>query len=123
MKLIAHNEEYKKNIQCEFKKGNSDSILNLSKAKGKIMKFLSVDDSMLISFMWYIGHSYWVRDGCSAIIFVKHFKTVFVQVLSYSTLCSHKSHHAAQTTPTWTKIILTCFTKLIDVQPFMAEYE
>ena len=25
-------------------------------------------------------HSYWVRDGCSAIIFVKHVKTVFVQV-------------------------------------------
>ena len=36
---------------------------------------------------------------------------------------SRKCHHAAQTTPTWTKTILTCFTKLIAVQPSMAEYE
>ena len=36
---------------------------------------------------------------------------------------SRKCHHAAQTTPTWTKPILTCFTKLIAVQPSMAEYE
>ena len=35
---------------------------------------------------------------------------------------SHKCHHVAQTMPTWTKIILTCFTKLIDVQPSMAEW-
>ena len=35
-----------------------------------------------LSLIWYIGHSYWVRDDCSAIIFVKHVKTVFVQVLS-----------------------------------------
>ena len=32
-------------------------------------------------------------------------------------------YHAAQTMPTWTKPILTCFTKLIAVQPSMAEYE
>ena len=31
--------------------------------------------------------------------------------------------HAAQTTRTWTKTILACFTKLIAVQPSMAEYE
>ena len=30
---------------------------------------------------------------------------------------------SAQTTPTWTKPILTCFTKVIAVQPSMAEYE
>ena len=29
---------------------------------------------------------------------------------------SRKCHHAAQTTPTWTKPILTCFTKCIAVQ-------
>ena len=31
--------------------------------------------------------------------------------------------YAAQTMPTWTKQILTCFTKLIAVQPSMAKYE
>ena len=34
------------------------------------------------SFIWYIGRSNWVRDGCSAIIVVKHVKTAFIQVLS-----------------------------------------
>ena len=38
--------------------------------------------------LWYIGRSYWVRDDCSAIIFVKHVKTVFIQALSYSTQSS-----------------------------------
>ena len=91
------------------------------------------------SFIWYSGRSYWVRDGCSAIIFVKNVKIVFVHVLSCSTECSKDAwivallgklpqmpswcHHAAQTTPTWTKTILTCFTKLIAVQPSMAEYK
>ena len=64
---------------ASLKIGNRDSILNLSKSERKIMKLLSVDD---FSFLWYIGRSYWVRDGCSAIILVKHVKTVFVQVLS-----------------------------------------
>ena len=55
---------------------------------------LSVDDSNFFSssYPWYIGHMYWVMDGCSAIIFVKHilvYQTVFVQVLS---LCSHSTH-------------------------------
>ena len=36
---------------------------------------------------------------------------------------SRKCHHAAQAMPTWTKPILTCFTKLIAVQPSMAKYE
>ena len=36
---------------------------------------------------------------------------------------SRKCHYAAQTTPTWTKTVLTCTTKLIAVQPSMAEYE
>ena len=36
---------------------------------------------------------------------------------------SRKCHHTAQTMPTSTKPILTCFTKLIAVQPSMAEYE
>ena len=40
---------------------------------------------LYFSFIWYIGRSYWVRDGCSAIIFVKHVKTVFNQVLSLYT--------------------------------------
>ena len=84
----------------------------------------------LFSFIWYIGCSYLVRDGCSAIIFVKHVKTVFIQVLNLCSVVhnavrmhellpcresSHKCHHAAQTTPTWTKMILTCFMKFIAV--------
>ena len=82
----------------------------------KIIKLLSVDDSTFIFLSWYIGHSYnWVRDGYSAIIFEKHVKAVFVQVLSLLhnavqmhelLLCcesSHKYHHAAQTTPPWRK--------------------
>ena len=36
---------------------------------------------MYFAFIWSIGRSYWVRDGYSAIIFVKHVKTVFVKVL------------------------------------------
>ena len=67
-------------------KGNRDSSVNLSKSKRQIIKLLSVDDSIFIFLsLWYIGRSYWIRDGCSAIIFVKHVKTVFIQVLSYST--------------------------------------
>ena len=59
--------------------------------------------------MWYIGRSHWVRDGCSAIIFVKNVRTVFVQVLHnavrmhellVSCESSRKCHHAEQTTPT-----------------------
>ena len=98
-------------IQCEFKKrGNLDSIL----------KFLSVDDSICIFLSWHIDHSYWVRDGCSAIIFVKHVKTVFVQVhnagrMRELLLCCESSgncHHAAQTTPTWGGGGMTCFYKI-----------
>ena len=36
---------------------------------------------------------------------------------------SRKCHHAAQTTPTWTKTILTCFTKLSSEQPSLTQYE
>ena len=43
--------------------------------------------------LWYIGRSYWVRDGCSLIIFVKRVKTVFVQVLSCSTQFSADAHN------------------------------
>ena len=35
-------------VQCELKKGNGDSILNLSKSKRKIMKLLPVDDSIFL---------------------------------------------------------------------------
>ena len=62
------------------KKGNWDSILNLSKSKRKIMKFLSVgSEHIIICFVhiWYIGRSYRVRDGCSAIIFAKHVCIIF----------------------------------------------
>ena len=157
------------------------------------------------SSIWYIGRSYWVRDGCSAIIFVFSMSKLSSSKFCHSTQssadalivallwklpqmpsCSTNNanldktnfdmfykidccaaihgqimteqctklkktnyaimrwicfvisvfnfekfwvkpgfYHAAQTTPTWTKPILTCFTKLIAVQPYMymAEYE
>ena len=51
------------------KKGNRDSILNLSKSKRKIIKLLSVDDSIFIFLSYgtlvvHIGSG----GGCSAII-------------------------------------------------------
>ena len=77
-------------IQWVKKNGNWESILTISKSKRKIIKLLSENDSILnFSLIWYIGRSYWVRDGCSAIIFVKHVKTYFIQVLS--TQCSADS--------------------------------
>ena len=130
-------------ILCELKKdGNRDSIINLSKSKRKMIIFLSVDDSIFIFHhmvhLPVFDHSYWVRDGCSAIIFVKHVKTVFVQVHNavwlhellflFAFLVRAPANaiiYAAQTTPTVLhKTILTCFTKLIAVQPSsVAEYE
>ena len=64
--------------QWELNKGNRDSILNLSKSKRQIIKLLSVDDSIFIflSYGTLVVHIGWVRDGCSAIIFVKHVKTL-----------------------------------------------
>ena len=45
------------------------------------MKLLSVDEGVIYNFysLWYIGRSYWGGDGCSAIIFVNHVKTVSVR--------------------------------------------
>ena len=55
------------------KKGNRDSILNLSKSKIRIMKLLWVDDNIFIFLSYgtlvvHIGH---IRDGCSSIILCK----------------------------------------------------
>ena len=45
------------------------------------------------SFIWHIDHAYWLIDDCSAIIFVKHVKTVSIQVLSlYTKQCGCKSY-------------------------------
>ena len=50
-------------IQCELKKkGNQDSILNLSKSKRKIMKLLSVDDGIFI-FLSYGKLVVHIRSG------------------------------------------------------------
>ena len=46
--MINFHKLMNRPIQCEFKKGNRGSILNLSKLKRKIIKLLSVDDSTLI---------------------------------------------------------------------------
>ena len=87
------------------------------------------------SFMRYIDHSYWVRDGCSATTFVKHVKNVSIQVLPRHTkqcgrtivafvvkvprnaIKQHKPYAYLS------KTNLTCFTKIIAVQPSMAKYE
>ena len=37
------------------------------------------------SFIWHIDHAYWLSDDCSAIIVVKHVKTVSIQVFSLYT--------------------------------------
>ena len=54
---------YLNGIQCEFKK---DSNLNLSKSKRKIIKLLSVDDSIFhMVYIPYIGRSY-IGSGMAA---------------------------------------------------------
>ena len=87
-----------------LKKGNRDSILNLSKSKRKIIQFLSVDDIIVILH----SRSYWVRDGCSAILFVMHVKTVFVKVRFALLLCCESSANSANLD----KTILICFHKI-----------
>ena len=64
-----------------FKKRNWDSILNLSKSNRKTMKLLSVVES-IFTFLSYGTLVIHIGSGmaCSAIIFVKHVKTLFVQV-------------------------------------------
>ena len=58
-----------RSLQCELRKGNRDSILNLSKSKRKILKLLSMDDSIFIflSYGIYIGRLY----GCISNHFCK----------------------------------------------------
>ena len=119
------------------KKGNQESILNISKLKCKILKLLSVDDRIFIflsygtsivhigsvmaaqqSFLYSMSKlsssKFWVCAADSAVR------------MHYLLLCcesSHKCHHAAQTTSTWTKTILTGFMTLIAVQHPIAEYD
>ena len=53
--------------------------------------FKSVDDTIFILLSmvhWHDCCSHWVRDGCSAVIFVMYVKAVFIQVLSCSRQCS-----------------------------------
>ena len=72
----------------------------------------------LFCFIWYIGRSYWVSNGCSAnqqscckacqkclrpsFEFVVH-NAVRMHELLLCCRSSRKCHHAAQATPTWTK--------------------
>ena len=75
----------------------------------------------MIAYLFFFHMVHWsfifVMDGCSAIIFVKHVTTVFVQFhnavrmheLLLSCESSRRYHHAAQRTPTWTKIVLTFY--------------
>ena len=56
---FALHVAFSKHSTVWVKKGNRDSILNLSKSKRQIIKLLSVEDSIFIfSFIWYI-HVHW----------------------------------------------------------------
>ena len=66
----------------EKRKGNRDSILNLSKSKRQITKLLLVDDSIFI-ILWY-----GTKLAAQQPFFVKHVKTLVIQVLSkYTKQC------------------------------------
>ena len=75
-----------------LKKGNRDSIQNLSKLKRKIMKLLSVDDSIFI----FISYCTLVVHIGSAIIFVKHVKTVFVVKAPANAIMQRKQRQLGQ---------------------------
>ena len=60
------------NIQCEItnrRNWDLDPIINLSKLKRKIIKFLLVH--IYFSFIWYIDRSYWVMQGWLLSMFYK----------------------------------------------------
>ena len=113
--------------KVQWKKWDRDSIPNFSKSKRKIITRLSVDHSICnFSFIWYIGWSwYWVRGWLLSIHFCKAWSklpsskfchtvhnAVRVHELLHCCESSRKCHHAAQTTPTSTNTILTCFYKM-----------
>ena len=69
-------------------------------------------------------------DGCTAICFVKHVKIIFVQVgvvcaawwhLRELSLQSNNSCICTALCKTWTKTVLTCFTKIIAEQPSLTQ--
>ena len=115
-------------LQCELKKGNPGLTPNFSKSKKKtiITKLISVHHSIIILLSLNIVHLYSVMDGCTAINFVKHVKTVFVHV---GVVCAAWWHMRELSQPSnnscirtalckkkknWTKTVLTCFTKKND---------
>ena len=74
----------------------------------------------LLLLLIFVEHIY---QNCLHPSFVTVHNAVRMRELLLCCERSRKCHHAAQTKPTWTKTILTCFTKLIAVQPSMAECE
>ena len=84
----SHFSHFNGSIQCESKRRPRFNPKFAQKWKKKIMKLLQWIITYLFPFIRYIGRSYWVRDCCSAIIFVKPVKSVFIQVLSFFTQCS-----------------------------------
>ena len=80
--------------------------------------------SFILDQGWLLSNNFCKAcQNCLHPIFVRVRKAVRMHQLLLCCESSRKCHHAAQTTPTWTKPILTSFTKLIAVQPSMAEYE
>ena len=82
--------------------------------------------SFILGQGWLLSSSHFRRacQNCLHPSFVIIHKAVRMHYLLLCCESSRKCHHAAQrTTPTWTKQILTCFTRLIAAQPSMAEYE
>ena len=134
--LIKKFEMFNANLStCEL--NIYSTVLKIATTKNHA-KLLSVDDSIFIFLSYgtlvvHIGsgrtaQQSWNCEACQNCIrpsfeFVIVHNAVRMHELLLCRESSRKCHHAAQTTPTWTKTILTCFTKLIAVQPSMAEYE
>ena len=116
------------------KKENPDLISNLWKTKRRITKLITENDSTTILLSWHINHAYWLTDDCSAIIFVKHVKTVSIQVLSlytkqcWCTYCCFVVKAPANAIMQHKQRLLgqnqfDMFYKMIAVQPSMAMNE
>ena len=67
-------------------------MINLLAHLGRKMSMtqFKITRPIIINEEWIVNCSHWLNCsyGCSAIVFVKHVKTVFVQLLSCSTQCS-----------------------------------
>ena len=90
-----------------------------------------MDDSIFISLSYMVHWLFilgqgWLLSNLSKLSLSKFWivhNAVWMHALLLCCQGFRKCLHAVQTTPTWTKTTLTCFTELIAVQTSMAEYE